>query len=403
MQVQFIAHNLNFDSVNAFDQAIDEIVNEEGLPIMVTPYFSLSVVQNICSEINCNLQLITDLEEIRNNIRGENEFESFAQLVKSNQLTLFDIPSLHAKIFVRGAKSLIGSANFTSSGLGQNHEASILINDANFTLELIKWIESLTKDRDSIDLYQLIAAYQSALLIKRVASEDNQSQDFSRTYFSQSIKVVKSKYGKKQKSKQNSKFALAVNTEVFEVVQTVFAKKDDFVKALELINMLRSVVNDDPFLNRGLSITFERNSHLLRLNLGQWRILAFKYIKKKSVIEITLGIDFSEYTDSKKNNAWKDDIGLESIDFLGKTLKDFKFEERWANGKDLRLIYFPWDSSISIPEKLLKKWRTAILTAKQAFYHWKSSSYMRFHRPELAEFLFSANSESLDLIYPPNK
>lgn len=400
MQAQFIAHSLNSDTVNPFDQAIEQIVNEEGSPVMVTPYFSLSVIQNICSEIHCVLQLVTDLEEIRNNIRSENEFELFAQLIKNNQLILFDIPSLHAKIFVRGAKALIGSANFTSSGLGQNHEASILVNNAQFTLEVLKWIESLTNGRDSINLEQLRSAYQSALILKKVESNENQA--VSKTYFAESIKVSKSKYGKKKEFKENSKLALEINTKVAQIVQTVFPRKAELLKALELINMLRSVVKDDPFLDRGLSVTFISNNRLV-LNLGQWKILAFKYISKRLILEITLCIDFSEYTDSEEQYVWKDDIALESIDFAGKTFREYKFEERWTNGKDLRLIYFPWNSSISIPEKLLEKWHTAILTAKQAFHHWQSSSYMRWHRPELAEFLFSANSESLDLIYPPNK
>jgi hypothetical protein len=400
MQAQFIAHSLNSDTVNPFDQAIEQVVHEEGLPVIVTPYFSLSVIQNICSEVNSILQLVTNLEEIRNNIRSENEFESFAQLIENNQLTLFDIPALHAKIFVRGCKALIGSANFTNSGLGQNHEASIFVHNAQFTLEIFKWVESLTNGRDSINLEQLRSAYQSALVLKRV--ETNENQAVSKTYFAKPIKVSKSKYGKGKEAKQNSKLALGINSEVVQIVQTVFPRKADLLKALELINMLRIFVNDDPFLDRGLSVTFISNNRLV-LNLGQWKILAFKYISKRSVLEITLCIDFSEYTDSEEQYVWKDDIALESIDFAGKTFKEYKFEERWTNGKDLRLIYFPWDSSISIPEKLLEKWHTAILTAKQAFHHWQSSSYMRWHRPELAEFLFSANSESLDLIYPPNQ
>ncbi|MFO0046910.1 MAG: hypothetical protein ACK54E_00030, partial [Pseudanabaena sp.] len=246
----------------------------------------------------------------------------------------------------------------------------------------------------------LRSAYQSALILKRV--ETNENQAVSKTYLAKSIKVSKSKYGNKKEPKKNPKSALKINTEVVQIVQTVFPRKADLLKALELINMLRIFVNDDPFLDRGLSVTFTSNNRLV-LNLGQWKILAFKYISKRSVLEITLCIDFSEYTDSEEQYVWKDDIALESIDFAGKTFKEYKFEERWTNGKDLRLIYFPWDSSISIPEKLLEKWHTAILTAKQAFHHWQSSSYMRWHRPELAEFLFSANSESLDLIYPPNQ
>ncbi|MFN5659549.1 MAG: phospholipase D-like domain-containing protein [Pseudanabaena sp.] len=400
MQVQFIAHSLNFDKVNPFDQAIEQIVNEEGSPVMVTPYFSLSVIQNICSEIHCVLQLVTDLEEIRNNIRSENEFELFAQLIKNNQLTLFDIPSLHAKIFVRGTKALIGSANFTNSGLGQNHEASISIHDAQFTLEVFRWVESLTNGRDSINLEQLRSAYQSALILKRV--ETNENQAVSKTYLAKSIKVSKSKYGNKKEPKKNPKSALKINTEVVQIVQTVFPRKADLLKALELINILRNVVKDDPFLDRGLSITFISNNRLV-LNLGQWKMLAFKYISKRAILEITLCIDFSEYTDLEEQYVWKNDIALESIDFAGKTFREYKFEERWTNGKDLRLIYFPWDSNILTPEKQLEKWHTAILTAKQAFHHWQSSSYMRWHRQELAEFLFSANSESLDLIYPPNQ
>ena len=397
MQLQFVAHSLNFDTANPFDQAIEQIVNEEGYPVMVTPYFSLSVIQNICSEIHCVLHLVTDLEEIRNNIRSENEFESFVQLIENNQVTLFDIPSLHAKIFVRGTKILIGSANFTNSGLGQNHEASIFVHDAQFTLEVFKWVESLTNGRDSINLDQLRSAYQSALILKRV--EANENQAVSKTYLAKSIKVSKSKYGKKKEPKQNPKSALKINTEVVQIVQTVFPRKADLLKALELINMLRRIVNDDLFLERGLSVTFRSNSRLV-LNLGQWKVLTFKYIPQKSVLEITICIDFSEYTDLKGQYAWKNDIALESIDFA---FKEHKFDGRWSNGKDVRLVCFPWNSSISIPEKLLEKWHTAILTAKQAFHHWQSSSYMRWHRPELAEFLFSANSESLDLIYPPNK
>ncbi len=400
MQVQFIAHSLNFDKVNPFDQAIEQIVNEEGSPVMLTPYFSLSVIQNICSEIHCVLQLVTDLEEIRNNIRSENEFELFAQLIKNNQLTLFDIPSLHAKIFVRGTKALIGSANFTNSGLGQNHEASIFIHDAQFTLEVFRWVESLTNGRDSINLEQLRSAYQSALILKRV--ETNENQAVSKTYLAKSIKVSKSKYGNKKEPKKNPKSALKINTEVVQIVQTVFPRKADLLKALELINILRNVVKDDPFLDRSLSVTFTSGNWMV-LNLGQWAILSFKYSKKDLSPRIVLFIDFYEYANSEGNHVWKNDIGFESVNIVDKTFKDSKLTERWTNGKDLRFINFPWNANTVISEKLLEKWHTAILTAREAFHHWQSSSYMRWHRPELAEFLFSANSESLDLIYPPNQ
>ena len=39
MQAQFIAHSLNSDTVNPFDQAIEQVVHEEGLPVIVTPEF----------------------------------------------------------------------------------------------------------------------------------------------------------------------------------------------------------------------------------------------------------------------------------------------------------------------------------------------------------------------------
>ncbi|NJR41128.1 MAG: hypothetical protein HC781_22665 [Leptolyngbyaceae cyanobacterium CSU_1_4] len=239
MQIQFIGHSLSFDTVNPFDQAIEQVVHEKGLPIIVTPYFSLSVIQSICNEVNCILQLVTDLGEIRNNIRSMNEFEALTQLIENNQLTLFDIPHLHAKIFVRGAKALIGSANFTNSGLGQNHEASILLDNARFTLEVFKWIESLTNGRDFIGLEQLRSAYQSASILKRV---DAQDQEVTKTYFSESIKVSKSKYSKTRKLKKNLELALVTSQEIAQIIQAVFDKKENFLKALELINMLKSVV-----------------------------------------------------------------------------------------------------------------------------------------------------------------
>ncbi|NJK51875.1 MAG: hypothetical protein HC936_02020 [Leptolyngbyaceae cyanobacterium SU_3_3] len=301
MQIQFIGHSLSFDTVNPFDQAIEQVVHEKGLPIIVTPYFSLSVIQSICNEVNCILQLVTDLGEIRNNIRSMNEFEALTQLIENNQLTLFDIPHLHAKIFVRGAKALIGSANFTNSGLGQNHEASILLDNARFTLEVFKWIESLTNGRDFIGLEQLRSAYQSASILKRV---DAQDQEVTKTYFSESIKVSKSKYSKTRKLKKNLELALVTSQEIAQIIQAVFDKKENFLKALELINMLKSVVNDDPFLDRSLSVTFISNSRLV-LNLGQWKMLAFKHIQKKSFLEITLCIDFLNILIQKNNMLGK--------------------------------------------------------------------------------------------------
>jgi hypothetical protein len=417
MQTQFIAHSLNSDTVNPFDQAIEQVVHEEGLPIIVTPYFSLTVIQKIWSEISSILQLVTDLAEIRNNIRSENEFEAFAQMIKNNQLTLYDIPSLHAKIFVRGTKALIGSANFTNSGLGKNHEASILINDAQFTLEILKWIENLTNGRDAINLEQLRSAYQSALTLKRVDLQINEDQEVPKTYFPKSIKVTKSKYGNKNEIAKTSKISLEVNQEVAQILLTVFPNKEDLLKALVLIHRIRKVVNNQNSLDRYLSVT-STNNRLIVLNLGQWEILSFEYIKKDSHHMISLCIDDTDYP-NWDDSDWANDINFESINFTGKTYADVSLYGGCKGCNVGVFIHFPWNASTVISEKILQKWDTVILEATQAFHHLQSSSHMRLHKPELAkvlfsanmrlhkpelaEVLFSANSESLDLIYPPNK
>jgi len=72
------------------------------------------------------------------------------------------VDGLHAKVALAGKAALIGSANFTKSGLTSNFEVGAVLEDADSIVELRKWFEDLFLPSDS-ELVEKLRNYSQKL------------------------------------------------------------------------------------------------------------------------------------------------------------------------------------------------------------------------------------------------
>ncbi len=391
MSINLVVHYPENLQINSFDRAIDKILSGEGETILVTPYFSIQVIKNICNK-STKIKFLTDLEEIGNNLSNISNLQELINLVDCKIVDIFDIPHLHAKLLSKGKKILIGSANFTNSGLGRNQEVSAIVDDINFATDIKRWISSLIENRPAITSNNLRNTFQLAPRTEKTYSDGIDIKNYqSSLQERKTIKVPRSIYAEKQKNNYSEDKVIINENLLAEIISSVFPNKEDCFAATKLVKYVISHVNDD-VKKRILAITYnEKNA--ISLNIGQWKVLKFIYKRKKIITEFC--IDFSDYSEVKDDFYWKLDLSIKEIDLIGNA----KFDERWSDNKDFRLVSFPWNSEIVLTENLLQKWNTAINHSLKTFQNWKQSSYMKWHQSDLAEFFLKSTLSDIEQIY----
>ena len=131
-------HEIEYES--PFERAINSVVEEQEVQI-ICPYIGLKIFKRIVEKTNY-WQLITDIEEWMLSYPSK-ERENILLFIESNREKIRHCNSIHAKTIISSGKALLGSANFTESGLFKRRELSILIEDVLAVEELKNWFQSI--------------------------------------------------------------------------------------------------------------------------------------------------------------------------------------------------------------------------------------------------------------------
>lgn len=117
---------------------IEQVVKEESIDI-VCPYLSLDVIERI-AELADSWRLITDSSEW---VQTQSNHEEIQEFIRRNRNQIHDCSSLHAKVILTENSAIIGSANFTRTGLRENTELSVLLKQKSQIRELHNWVNEL--------------------------------------------------------------------------------------------------------------------------------------------------------------------------------------------------------------------------------------------------------------------
>jgi phosphatidylserine/phosphatidylglycerophosphate/cardiolipin synthase-like enzyme len=128
-------------SASAFDRAIMEVVAGQSV-LIACPYLNQTILQRILERSGKEWRLLTDIEELFRSltVSSRNQFEAF---ISENRKNVRHVSRLHAKVIIAGGSAVVGSANFTLSGITQQTEMAVVLTSGETVEELRKWFNVL--------------------------------------------------------------------------------------------------------------------------------------------------------------------------------------------------------------------------------------------------------------------
>ena len=163
MTVRLIYHNPDSlpGTVSPFDRAILSIAPGERLRL-ACPYINLRYLRRIILP-SASWQLLTDVEEWLGSQDRARRKEIFAFLKRHCPL-IRHYPKLHAKVAIGPQAAILGSANFTDSGMTERAEVSALLEDEPQVQELAALFDALWEEAYELPpLFDRIAKYMKTL------------------------------------------------------------------------------------------------------------------------------------------------------------------------------------------------------------------------------------------------
>lgn len=142
MDVELLYHPLDNDESadSSFDKRIARIVRDAAVEI-TCPYLHLDILRQITAAAE-SWRLVTDAQEwVRT--QSASAREEVLGFIQQNQERIHDCRGLHAKSIVTEDHALVGSANFTKAGLGENAEMGVLFHQTEHVAELQEWFGQL--------------------------------------------------------------------------------------------------------------------------------------------------------------------------------------------------------------------------------------------------------------------
>jgi hypothetical protein len=130
-------------ATSPFDVAAVQLARSAKLRI-ACPYLTLDYLRRLIA-LSSSWRLVSDVEEWLSSVvlKGRGPACDF---IIENLACIRHCPNLHGKVLIGSTQAMVGSANFTSSGIQRRIEMAVLIDDHDLHLELSEWFDQ-TWDR----------------------------------------------------------------------------------------------------------------------------------------------------------------------------------------------------------------------------------------------------------------
>ena len=171
--------------ISPFDVAITNVAKDNDISV-ICPYIGINYFNRIASIAN-SWKLITDVEEWILSHQDEKSRLEIINFIKENKCKIHHIKNVHAKVILTNQQAIIGSANFTDTGIRNKIEISILIQDEKLNAELNEWFDNIWEKSKDISIEELEKYYNS---VKRIYQNNSISD---KTYSLSSPKSIKTK------------------------------------------------------------------------------------------------------------------------------------------------------------------------------------------------------------------
>ena len=315
-----------------FDVAITNIVKNNDISV-ICPYIGINYFNRIVSLAN-SWKLITDVEEWILSHQDEKSRLEIIKFVKENKYKIHHIRNVHAKVILTKQQAIIGSANFTDTGIRNKIEISILIQNEKLNTELNEWFENIWEKSKDVSIQELEKYYSSIKTIYQNNSISN------KTYSLSSPKFKKTKLV--DLGLENLK--ILINSDDHEVEERLiktlkyYPNKEwieDYLDLLKTLITKFEIKNDD----ERISMVIPKSGRRLPVNIGQ-RWVIRPYVNGEIGMIMPL-----EY---KESNFEKD----------GATEKSGYF---YTNKKQVaRWIHFERKDRLIFSNQIIKYWLDAV-------------------------------------------
>ena len=137
---------------NHFKKCNNEVVQNEIVKI-ICPYLSIDYLKELTSTCKSWL-LISDVEAwiVASPFDSRNSIKDF---ITKNLDNIHNLKNLHAKVLCSQRSAVVGSANFTNSGMNRNVEFSVFIKDEMKVKEINIWANQLWEHSYTVILTEL--------------------------------------------------------------------------------------------------------------------------------------------------------------------------------------------------------------------------------------------------------
>ncbi len=138
MSINLVYHK-DDGGVSPFDLRAVAIATRANLRI-ACPYLSVSYLERLVN-LASEWRLITDIAEWLMSTLIPDRLSTIS-FIQANQTRIRDHQGLHAKVIVGNNSAMIGSANFTISGITRRTEMAVHLDDAESVCEITQWFDS---------------------------------------------------------------------------------------------------------------------------------------------------------------------------------------------------------------------------------------------------------------------
>ncbi len=353
MPIKLVYHTQESTSggVSPFDQVIVQIVAGEDT-LIICPYINLGYLERII-DLSKSWRVLTDVEEWFSSLSHSKRVT--AQNFIDQHLENFrHVKALHAKIIIANQKALVGSANFTISGITKRVEMSVLFEKEPQVETLRKWANSLWIRSSPINIDELQTCVQS--IPSRPPINETKSHVTSHV----SPIRAKLKPVKQHKNQIITTYGEATSEQLVKRVRWAPSREwiDDYFDLMRILLETTGLTNEDARL-----VTSIPQSHwFLPVSINNRYVLATRRKREQVLIGIICGPEF-ELLPEFQNKA----VSYGRFKPLrGESSGDTPFFVRFKNAPQIL-------KSLRLKESWLD---AASLETQRA----KSSPYRRFHQ-----------------------
>jgi len=321
-------------STSPFDLTITNIVRNNNI-FVICPYIGIEYFNRIISLAN-SWKLITDVEEW---ILSQNDNKNrlmIIDFIKENNINIHHIKNVHAKVMLTNKQALIGSANFTDSGIRKKIEISILIQEKKYITELNKWFDNIWDNCKDVSHEELVKFYNSIKTTyrKKIVSDQKYSLS-SPKVFKKNLVDLNLDNAKTNIKGDDHK----VEERLIKILKYYPNKKwiEDYLNVVKMMLDTLQIHNDDI----RLSMVIPKNGKRLPVNIGQ-RWIIRPYVDGK--IGMIMPLDYKESDFEKKDGVIKEDA-----DYF------------YINKREIaRWLHFDRKYEVKFSSQIIKFWLIAI-------------------------------------------